>query len=110
MRESAVVLKVRRPVRETVFGTGNRTVRALHVYAVGANCEIVVLAGGLISQTPVWSHAADVDGATGSVIGLGRTNVLGAVDRAHEIKMVVPHGVAANSGDVLRQAAVDQGS
>ncbi len=36
--------------------------------------------------------------------------MLGAVDRTREVKMIVPHGVAADTGNVLCKPSIDDGT
>src|SRR5579864_4299859 len=112
LRDGVVKLEVSSPIGVAILQTGHRSRRALHMHAVGADFKIVILVRCLEREPPVGSNAADVERKSiarriDAGIRLRPSYVFGAIQRACEINMVVPHGISAKAGDVLGEASVD---
>src|SRR6202023_3026357 len=62
LRNRSVILKVCCPVCVAVHQAGDAVRSALHVHAVAADLQVIVLAGRLPRHTPVGCHTPDILG------------------------------------------------
>src|SRR5581483_2851146 len=105
-----IVLKVHSGIRVGIFEADNCPRGRSHVDAVGADFEIVLHPVLLPGYAPIGSDTADVNDETLAGYGVRSCgDVGGAVKRACSIQMLVPHRVAPNARDILRQAALNDG-
>src|SRR6476646_2993593 len=109
LRNGAIVLEVHCPIGEAVLKRGDCIRRALDVHVISADVKIVVCARRFIRKPPVRSHAANIESKIRSGIRLRSSDVLGTIERAGKIQVIVPHGVAAETGHVLPQRSIDYG-
>src|ERR1039458_10863853 len=75
--------------------------------AVDADLQVRCSASLLPCQAPVRRYTANVIGTALSRCRLSIAYVIGAVKGSGEIKMLVPHGIGAQSRHILRQKSID---
>src|SRR6266851_9984669 len=102
-----VILKVERPIRIVVRGTGDSVRGTFHVDSIGAEFQTVILRDGLPRNTPIGSQSTNIEGESCPGVGLSSAKMLGTVDRASYIQMFVPHTVSAETCHILGQRTVD---
>src|SRR5208337_4135570 len=105
----SINLKVHCPVCVPILETDYRVRGRLHVHSIAAYLKLGRRRRFLPSDAPVWRDPTDVVGSA-SWIRLRSTYVLRAINSCIQIQMIVPHCVATESCDVLRQTASNDGS
>ena len=74
------------------------------MHPVGADFKIVLHSVLLPRHPPIGRNAANIEAGTLSGWRLkSAADVTGTVEGSREVQMLVPHGVGAQSGDILRQ-------
>src|ERR1700722_4159598 len=101
LRKGPVILKIGSPVGVAIHQACNGVGRSLHMHTVSADLEVIVCAGSLIGGAPVPRHSPDVKAEPCAGIGLRSSDVFGSVHRPCQIPVLVPHCIAAHTGDVL---------
>src|SRR5260370_22293289 len=109
LRNGAVILEVESPIRVAVRRTSHSVRRTLYVHSVGANFQAVVLCDRLPGHAPIGSQSTNIEPESCARVGLRPANVLRTVNCAAYVQMLVPHGVSAESGHILREGAINNG-
>src|SRR5438105_9276746 len=104
LADDSVPLKVSRIVGVAVFEASNSARRRFCVYAEGPDLKVVFDAVLLPCYPPIRRDSAYVDAKVLAVCGLARAEVRRAIDGPDHVQMLVPHGIAADSSDILPQA------
>ena len=77
------------------------------MHSIGSDHQVVITARDLPSHAPIRSDAANVEAEICTGIRLQASNVFRAIDRARKVKMIIPHGVTADAGDILTERPID---
>src|SRR6202011_1145155 len=75
LRNRSVILKICGPVCVAIHQAGDAVRSALHVHAVAADLQVIVLAGCLPRHTPVGCDPPDIVGKSCACVGLGASDV-----------------------------------
>src|SRR3984893_4569942 len=109
LRNGPVVLEVHGPIGVTVVRSQNHAWSGLDVHAIGAELEIVVRCTHLPRHAPVRRPPVNVIGKSCARVRFTTAEVLRLVKCANYVEMFIPHGVAAKTGNILTERAIDDG-